>query len=103
MPCHVCKRVPTMQRMARPKGYKLSRAAWDDLVRGAKRLTVSDVADATGIQSATISNLIGGKAGASLTMARKLCAGLDVDVETLFPALNPRIVQDVLDHMEVAA
>ena len=92
-----------MAHMARPRGYKLSRATWDDLIAGAKKLTVTDVSRMTGIQSATISNLISGNAGASLPMARKLCEGLGVSVETLFPATDPKIADDVRSREQVAA
>lgn len=90
--------------MARPKGYRLSRAAWDDLIAGGSRkLTVTEVAAATGIQSATISNIISGNTGASLAMARRLCDGIGVSVETLFPATDRTIVDDVLSRTEQAA
>jgi transcriptional regulator with XRE-family HTH domain len=86
--------------MARPKGYRLSTAAWNDVVVNGKKFTVTEVAALTGVNRASLSGLLGGHTRASLTMARNLADGLGVSAETLFPLLDPRLAADAV---EVAA
>lgn len=72
--------------MARPRGYRLSRPALDDLLV-LKRLTMTEAAAASGIGLTTLSNLATGDRGASMTTVRALSEGLNVAAETLFPEL----------------
>lgn len=80
--------------MARPKGYRISPKAWDDIVVAGKKLTVTEVAALTGINRATISGLLGGHARASLSMARTLADGIGVHVESLFPLTDRSFAAD---------
>lgn len=80
--------------MARPRGYRLNTHAWDDLVVGAKKLTVTEVAALTGVNRASISGLLNGHTRASLPMARDLCQGLGLHVETLFPLVDRELATD---------
>lgn len=73
--------------MARPKGYRLSSQAWDDLVR-IKGTNITQVAERAGVGSATISGLLHGHARASLPMAHKVAAALECHPETLFPTIR---------------
>lgn len=72
--------------MARPKGYRLSRAAFLDLIT-AKRLSMSEVAELGGMPLTTLSGLVNGDHGASMKTVRKLSDGLGCSAETLFPQL----------------
>jgi transcriptional regulator with XRE-family HTH domain len=72
--------------MARPKGYRLSRAAFLDLAR-AKHLSMSEIAALGGMPLTTLSGLVNGDHGASMRTVRKLADGLGCEPETLFPEL----------------
>lgn len=78
--------------MARPKGYRLSRSAFLDLLK-ANRLSMSEVAarskddDGKPMPLTTLSGLVNGDHGASMKTVRQLAAGLDCEPETLFPQL----------------
>lgn len=79
--------------MARPKGYRLNRPAFQDLIR-AKRIDMSEAArmavdrDGKPMPLTTLSDLVNGNCGASMATVRRLCEGLDCDDETLFPELG---------------
>ena len=75
--------------MPRPTGLRLSRPALTDILR-AKRMTMTDAAEAAGIPFKTLSSLACGKGGASMATVRKIEAGLGVHAETLFPELLTR-------------
>lgn len=74
--------------MARPSGYKLSRFALDDISK-LQGLSISDIAERSGIPRATISSLAGGHHKASMTIARRLAETLSVSPQSLFPELIP--------------
>lgn len=75
--------------MARPKGYRLSASAWRDITK-ARGLSITEIAEVTDIQRATISGMVGGHARASLPMAQKLADALGCEIGTLFPLLSPQ-------------
>lgn len=81
--------------MARPRGFRLSVSAWEDVVVAGKKLTVTEVAALTGINRASISGLLGGHTRASLSMARELANGIGVHAETLFPLLDREMANDI--------
>lgn len=78
--------------MARPKGYRLSRPAFEDM-RQVKHLSLSEVAQEAGLGLTNLSGLLAfdpeRKKGhrASLATVRALCGALGVAPETLFPEL----------------
>lgn len=74
--------------MARPRGHKLSRPAWDDLTNGAG-LSLTEVAERAQIPRATLSVLLGGHSRASVPMTARLAAALNCQPGTLFPTLLP--------------
>ncbi len=80
--------------MARPKGHKLSRPAWDDILR-LTSTSLTEVSTRSEVPRPTISALYGGHNGASLPMARKIAAALDVQPATLFPSLRLEDEADV--------
>lgn len=78
--------------MARPSGYPLNRAAWDDVLRLAG-LDLPGVAHISDVPQPTLRSLIGGHRKASVPMAYKIASAIGCRAETLFPDLIPR--QDV--------
>lgn len=78
--------------MARPSGYKLSRFALDDISK-LQGLSITDIAERSGISRATISSLLGGHHRASLTMTRRLAETLSVTPQSLFPELIQTVEQ----------
>lgn len=80
--------------MARPRGYKLSTRAWDDILR-LSGTNLTTVAERSGINRATLSGLVGGHHAASVPTTRKLAEALGVHAETLFPTLALGIVEEV--------
>jgi hypothetical protein len=75
--------------MARPKGYRLNRPAFFDLIR-AKRLDMSEVARLCHptMPLTSLSDVVNGKCGASMQTVRRLCEALECEDETLFPELG---------------
>ena len=73
--------------MARPRGHRLSPAAWSDILtlRGE---SLTSVAEHSGVPRATLSGLAGGFHRASVPVAHKIAAALGVNPETLFPTLR---------------
>lgn len=76
--------------MARPRGYRLNRAALLDLLE-AKRLTMTDAAERCGIPLKSLSSLatpaVQHRSRASISTVGKVAAGLNCAAETLFPEL----------------
>jgi transcriptional regulator with XRE-family HTH domain len=78
--------------MPRPRGHRLSTDAWEDSLTHAS-LTLTQVAERSGINRATLSGLLGGYSRAALPMTRQLADALGVRPGTLFPTLNPRFAE----------
>lgn len=76
--------------MARPAGHRLSPSAWDDILR-LSGLSLTQVAERTGVPRATLSSLLGGHHKASVPVAKQLADGMGVHAETLFPTLHPTV------------
>ena len=71
--------------MGRPRGWRISRSALDDLLV-IRRMSRIELAVAAGVSPQMIGDLTGAKrAGASIRTARQLADALRVDVATLFP------------------
>lgn len=83
--------------MARPKGYRLSRSAFLDLLK-ANRVSMSEVAarakdeDGKSMPLTTLSGLVNGDHGASMKTVRQLAAGLGCEPESIFPQLAFEVV-----------
>ena len=77
-----------MPPMGRPRGYRLSPPAWADALRYAG-LTLSEVAERSGIPRPTLSSLLGGHHRATVTQARRIADTLGCRTETLFPSMLP--------------
>lgn len=75
--------------MARPAGHRISRRAWDDVLRLSGR-SLTNVAEMADIPRATVSGIVNGHYGASTPMAHRLADALSVHPETLFPSLIVR-------------
>lgn len=73
--------------MARPRGHRLSPAAWDYIL-AKSGLTLTEVAERAGVQRATLSGLTGGFHRASVPTAHRLAAVFGCDPEVLFPTLR---------------
>lgn len=78
--------------MARPRGFKLSPQAWEDALNQAG-LTLTQVAERSGVPRPTISGLLGGHSRASAPMTKALADTLSVHPQTLFPTLSPSFVE----------
>lgn len=74
--------------MARPRGHKLSRTAWEDVL-ALRGLSLTQVADMAEVARPTLSSLLGGSHGASTPMAHRIAKAVGVQAETLFPTLSP--------------
>lgn len=76
--------------MARPAGHKLSPEAWDDVLR-LTGLTLTQVAERSGVPRPTISSLLRSTKGhgASVPTAHRIADALGVRPVTLFPTLRP--------------
>lgn len=72
--------------MARPKGFRISRPAFQDILE-ARRMTMTEMAASAGMPLATLSGLVAGAHRASMATVRKLAAGAGCSEETLFPEL----------------
>lgn len=72
----------------RPKGHRLSVAAWDDLLL-LKGESLTSVAAKAGVQRATLSGMVIGRSRASVPTAHKLANALACNPATLFPTLRP--------------
>lgn len=83
--------------MARPAGHRLSRTAWDDVLRLAG-LSLTRVAELADIPRPTLSSLLGGHHRASVPMAHRIAGAVGVHPETLFPSLIHEV-----DDVEVAS
>lgn len=75
-----------MVHMPRPKGHKLNRRAWDDVLRFTGR-SLTQIANQSTIPRPTISGLVTRTQSASVPMAHKLAEAAGCHVETLFPSL----------------
>lgn len=74
-----------VQRMARPRGLRLSRKALDFMV-AERRITRADACARAGISQQMLSDMAGVKrAGASMKTAAALADALDCPIELLFP------------------
>lgn len=74
--------------MARPQGHTLSPPAFDDILR-LTGLSITQVAERSGIPRATISSLLGGHHRAAVPTTKRLADTLGVNPVTLFPTLRP--------------
>lgn len=74
--------------MARPRGHKLSRPAWEDLSNHAG-LSLVEIAERAEIPAPTLRVLLGGFSRASVPMTARLAAALNCQAPTLFPTLLP--------------
>jgi transcriptional regulator with XRE-family HTH domain len=74
--------------MARPRGYPLNKDAFEWLLNQHLGKSLTHVAEAAGIQRATLSGLVGGYQRASAPMAHKLANAMDCKVGLLFPTLG---------------
>jgi plasmid maintenance system antidote protein VapI len=72
--------------MPRPPGHKLSRVAWDDVLRMAG-LSLTQVADMAEVPRPTLSSLLGGHHKASVPMAHKIAGAVGCHPGTLFPTI----------------
>jgi transcriptional regulator with XRE-family HTH domain len=77
--------------MGRPAGHRLNRAAWEDLLR-IKGLTLTQVAELSDVNRATLSSLLGGHHGASTPAAHRIAAAIGVQPATLFPSLGAPVL-----------
>ena len=73
--------------MARPRGHRLSPAAWQDVLT-LRGLSLTQAAELAGVPRATVSGLVGGHQRASVPLTRKLSEALGCSPETLFPTLR---------------
>ena len=80
--------------MARPRGHRLNRVAWDDLLR-LQGLSVTTVAELADIPRPTISGLAGGHQRASVPMAHRLADAVGCSAGTLFPSLGSSMFAEV--------
>lgn len=84
--------------MARPKGYRMSPAAWADIT-AMRGVTLTEVAELADVQRASLSGLVGGHARASAPMAHRIASALGCSPETLFPTLRPQFREAVMDEV----
>jgi transcriptional regulator with XRE-family HTH domain len=74
--------------MVRPRGHRISRPAWDDIIRlNGPLSSITEVADAAEIQRATLSGIVTGRQRASTVTARRIATALGVNPATLFPTV----------------
>ena len=78
--------------MARPRGHRLSPRAFHDVLR-LSNLTITELADISGVPRATLSGLAGGFYRASQTNADKIALALGVHPETLFPTMAASVIE----------
>lgn len=71
----------------RPKGHRLNRAAFDDILR-LTGLSLTQVAEAADVPRATVSALYGNHNGASIPTAHAIARGAGCHPATLFPTLS---------------
>lgn len=76
-----------MPGMARPAGHRLSRPAFDDVLR-LRGLSITEVAELAELPRATVSSLLGGFHKASTPQAHRIALAIGVAPETLFPTLR---------------
>jgi transcriptional regulator with XRE-family HTH domain len=72
--------------MARPRGYRLNRAALTDVL-ALRTISLTEAAQRCGMPLTTLSSLSHGDHRASMRTIRTLADGLGVAPETLFPEL----------------
>lgn len=89
-----------MVDMARPRGHRLSAPAFD-FAANAAGLNITELAERSGLQRATISGLLGGHHRASITKIAALSDALGCPPAMLFPTLIPAFAE--IDDCEVAA
>ena len=77
-----------MLDVARPAGYALNRAAWEDVLR-LTGTSLTQVAEMSEVPRPTLSSLLGGHHRASVPMAHRIASALGCRPETLFPGLLP--------------
>lgn len=80
--------------MARPSGHPLSPKAFGDALRWTG-LSLTEVAERSGIPRATVSSLLGGFHRASVPNCHRLAATIGCDPETLFPTLRASVFMAV--------
>jgi plasmid maintenance system antidote protein VapI len=73
--------------MPRPRGFRLSRAAFDDCIEHAG-LTLTQAADRADIPRASLSALVGGHSRAAMPTVKQLADALGCRQATLFPTLT---------------
>jgi transcriptional regulator with XRE-family HTH domain len=73
--------------MARPRGHKLNPDAFEALLQCSGR-TITDVAEAAGIERATLSGLIGGHSRAAVPNAHRIAGVLGCRPAAIFPTLR---------------
>ena len=78
--------------MPRPSGFSLNAQAWEDVLR-LTGLSLTQVAERSGVPRPTISSLLGGHHKASVPMAHRVASAVGVHAETLFPDLRPRVAE----------
>lgn len=72
--------------MPRPAGHRLSRVAWDDVLR-LTGLSLTQVAEMAEVPRPTLSSLLGGHHRASVPMAHRIASAVQVHPGTLFPSI----------------
>lgn len=78
--------------MARPKGHRLNPDAWEDILV-ARGLSLTEIAERSGIPRPTVSSLLGGYHRASVPQAHRLAEALGCRPQTIFPSLNPLYIE----------
>jgi transcriptional regulator with XRE-family HTH domain len=75
--------------MARPAGHALNESAFDDLL-ALKGLSITELAERSGVPRPTISGLRGGFQKASVPACHRIAIAMGVQASTLFPTLLPK-------------
>lgn len=76
--------------MARPQGHKLSADAWNDVLE-MRGLSLTEVAERSGIPRPTLSSLLGGFHRASVPQTARIAEACGCRARTLFPTLDPAV------------
>ena len=80
--------------MARPAGHRMSRKAWDDVLR-LQGLSLTQVAERADVTRSTLSALVNGHHGASVPMTHRIAAAVECHPETLFPTMLVASAEEV--------